>query len=229
MIVCGGCGSENELGRVFCTQCGGKLDLSGMTSEVIAEQAKRSFMAKHWLKFVIGVAVIILLIFGMTFWSTGPLQSKVGTSVGARRVQSQMRSMAKLSRGRTVAYIFKEADINGFFKYGKGKDMELGEVTVRCTPDVLRIHVSDKMFTQKIGGIVLSPGTTYDLAGITIGSNLIIGQAKKGHLGLIGPCKNGVVKKFYKKIAAKNGFDAFKYATAIKIEEGQIRVTVSNK
>ena len=97
MIVCGGCGSENELGRVFCTQCGGKLDLSGMTNEVVAEQAKRSFMAKHWPKFAIGVAVIILLIFGMTFWSTGPLQGKEGTSVGARRVQSQMRSMAKLS------------------------------------------------------------------------------------------------------------------------------------
>ena len=229
MIVCGGCGTENELGRVFCMQCGGKLDLSAMTSESVAEQVKKSFMAKHWPKFAIGVAVIILLIFGMTFWSTAPLAGKAGTSVGARRVQAQMRSMAKLSRGRTVAYVFKEADINGFFKYGKGKDMELGEVTVRCTPEVLRIHVSDKMFTQKIGGIVLSPGTTYDLACVGSGPNLIVAQTKKGHLGLIGPCKNGVVKKFYKKIAAKNGFDAFKYATGIKIEEGQIRVTVSNK
>ena len=37
MITCGSCGSENELGRVFCVQCGGKLDLSAMTSEVVAE------------------------------------------------------------------------------------------------------------------------------------------------------------------------------------------------
>ena len=154
MIVCGGCGSENELGRVFCVQCGGKLDLSAMTSEAVAEQVKQSFMAKHWMKFAIGVAVIILLIFGMTFWGTGPLAGKEGTSVGGRRVDSQLRSMARLPKGRTVPYVFREADINGFFKYGKGKDMGLGAVTVKCSPEVLRIHISDKMFNLKLGGFV---------------------------------------------------------------------------
>ena len=229
MITCGGCGGENELGRVFCMQCGGKLDLSAMTSDAVAEQVEVGFFRKHWPKFAIGVAVIIALIYGLTFWPTGAIDSKAGTSVGGRRVASYMRSMAKLAKGRTVAYEFKEADINGFFQHGKGKDMGLGTVTVKCLPSVLQVHVATSMFKQTIAGVVLEPGTTYDLYCIGVGGNLIVRKVKKGHLGLVGPGKNGAVRKFYKKIAAQNGFDAFKYATDIKIEEGKVRVTVSNR
>lgn len=229
MITCGSCGGQNELGRVFCVQCGGKLDLSQMTSEVVAEQAKVSFMRKHWPKFAIGVVVIILAIFGLTFWPTNPFEAAQGTSVGGRRVDSQLKAMARLSKGRTVAYVFKEADINGYFQYGKGKEMGLGGVTVKCMPSVLRVHVSDKMFEKTVFGVVLSPGTSYDLYCIGVGGNLVVRKAKKGHLGMVGPGRTSTVKKFYRKILEKGGFDAFKYATEIKIEEGQVRVTVSNK
>ena len=229
MITCGSCGSNNDLGRVFCVQCGGKLDLSAMTSDAVAEQVRVSFMKQHWPKFAIGVAVVVLAIFGMTFWPTTPVQTAEGTSVGAKRVEAQLKAMAAVTKGRTVAYEFKEADINGYFQYGKGKEMELGAVTVKCMPEYLIVHVTTKMFELKLFGIVIAPGTSYDLYCSGVGGNLIVRKAKKGHLGLIGPGKTGAVRKFYSKIAAKNGFEGFKYATEIKIEEGKVRVTVSNK
>jgi hypothetical protein len=229
MITRGSCGSNNDLGRVFCVQCGGKLDLSAMTSEAVAEQVRVSFMRKHWPKFAIGAGVLILAIFGMTFWPTSPVPTAEGTSVGARRVEAQLKAMAALAKGRTVAYEFKEADINAYFQYGSGKDMNLGKVSVKCMPEYMIVHVTTKMFEQKLFGMVLAPGTSYDLYCSGVGGNLIVRKAKKGHLGLIGPARTGAVRKFYSKIAAKNGFDAFKYATEIKIEEGRVRVTVSNK
>jgi len=200
-----------------------------MTSQVVAEQVKVSFMRRHWPKFVIGVVVIILAIFGLTFWPTTAFQASEGTSVGARRVEGQLSAMSRLARGRTVAYVFKESDINGYFQYGKGKDLGLGEVTVKCLPGVFRVHVADKMFEKTVFGVVLSPGTSYDLYCIGVGGNLIPRKVSKGHLGMMGPGKSSVVRKFYAKLAANNAFDAFKYATEIKIEEGQVRVTVSNK
>ncbi len=229
MITCGACGSENELGRVFCVQCGGKLDLSAMTSEAVAEQVKVSFMRKHWPKFAIGVVVVILGIFGLTFWPTSPFEASEGTSVGGRRVDSQLRAMSRLSKGRTVAYVFKEADINGYFQYGKGKEMGLGEVRVKCMPGYLRVHVTDKMFEKTIFGVVLSPGTSYDMYCVGVGGSLVVRKVKKGHLGMVGPGRTRIVRMFYRKILEKNGFDSFKYATDIKVEEGQVRVTVSNK
>lgn len=229
MITCGGCGAQNDLGRVFCVQCGGKLDLSAMTSQVVAEQVQVGFVRKHWPKFAIGVVVIILAIYGLTFWPTGSIGGQVGTSVGARRVESYLRSMAGLSKGRTVAYEFKESDINGYFQHGKGNEMGLGAVTVKCMPGVLKVHIATSMFKQSIGGVVLEPGTTYEMSCIGVAGNLIVRKVQKGHLGLVGPGKNGAVRKFYKKIAANNGFDAFKYATDIVIDEGKVRVTVSNR
>jgi hypothetical protein len=225
MIVCDSCGTENELGRVFCMQCGGKLDLSAMTSDVIAEQCKVGFFRKHWPKFAIGVVVLILAIVGLTFWPTGPIDGKTGTSVGGRRVNAGLYNMQRLAKGRAVAYTFKEADINGYFQYGKGKDLGLGAVTVKCYNGQMKIHMMTTMFNVKLFGFELSPNTTYDLVAAGYGGKLMVHKVTKGHLKVT----RGSAKKFKAKLLEQNAFAPFKYATDIKIEEGKVVVTVSNK
>lgn len=229
MILCGKCGTQNDLGRVFCVQCGTKLELSAMTSEAVAEKMRISFFAKHWPKFVVGLVVIALAVFGLTFWPSPGVSIEAGTPVGARRIESQLKGMSSLGRGRALAYMVKEADINAFFQYGKGKDLNAGSVSVKCSDGFIQIHVKDTMFKLKLGGFVWEPGVTYDMYCIGVGGNIIVRKVTKGHLPLLGPAKTAAVRSFYSKLNSGNLFDSFKYVSDIQIEQGQVKVTVSNK
>ena len=66
MLVCKKCGADNPLGRVFCGSCGGKLDMTDITSDTLADQQRASFFVAHYKKFLLVLLLLVLATVGLT-------------------------------------------------------------------------------------------------------------------------------------------------------------------
>jgi len=69
MVFCKKCGTDNQLGRVFCTSCGAKLDLTNMSNELIADKSSDgSWISQNWGKLVsVPLVMLVLAIAGLAF------------------------------------------------------------------------------------------------------------------------------------------------------------------
>ena len=64
MLICPKCGNDNELGRIFCHQCGDRLDLSSIKPPSVAERKRRLFRAEaiRSTRFLINLVILGVLI-----------------------------------------------------------------------------------------------------------------------------------------------------------------------
>ncbi len=142
MIICTNCEHDNDIGRVFCSECGAKLDLSMVNSDSVVEALKQTWIQKHWPKIAIGVAGIIVLIVGMGFWPyTVPLGDE-GDYTTKRRMMSQLRIFTSAPRGSVRSSRMTEAGINSYFRLEKAKEMGVDSISVLIQPEVF-ITASD--------------------------------------------------------------------------------------
>jgi hypothetical protein len=68
MLICPKCNYDNEMGRIFCHQCGAKLDLDKVTAtggggKIIHKRKQR--IAGRIVNRVIGIVILVLLIWGI--------------------------------------------------------------------------------------------------------------------------------------------------------------------
>ena len=226
MLTCQKCGAENPLGRVFCGGCGGKLDLSNMTSEMVADQQRPNFVQLHWRK-ALGVLILSLLaMIGLTFWpQTAPLGDE-GRSSGASKVRSRMRTLANQSSGRVLKAEFTEADVNAYLKFSRIRRTKIRSFTVSMDPGILNARMMLPMKTIKLGAKKLVLEMSYDVACTPMGGRLYISSAKIGHLPAIGPLKKIAVMPFVKLLANGNETKLMKAASSIEFQEGKAVVSV---
>ncbi len=65
MIKCAKCGFENQLGAIFCRQCGEKIDVEAVSPEKLAEEKKKSETGKNIAKILrhtLGIIVLLAII-----------------------------------------------------------------------------------------------------------------------------------------------------------------------
>lgn len=233
MLVCSKCGFNNQLGRVFCGQCGSKLELSGITTAAVAEAHRVSWITMHWGKCLGGVIVIILIIAGFAFWPCTERIGEKGTPGGSTRVEGQLKSIQNVLRpGMTAKYVFKEADINGYFEYRMGqalKDAKVEFITVKCLQGGMLVRVVKPLLNQTAFGLKFNPTMSYDIGCVPVGGVLIPSKVSQGHLKVVGPVKTSVVKYVYDFLRKQKDWAAMDFVTEIKIDEGQVTVTVTKK
>ncbi|MBN2301107.1 MAG: hypothetical protein JXN60_01190 [Lentisphaerae bacterium] len=217
MLICKQCGKDNELGRVFCASCGAKLDLDGMSSDVVADAVQRGgWFGRNWGKIVWIVVLIFLVIIGLAAWSnTKPIGKPA--SKGGRIVEGSIMSFSRLRQGQRLGRKFTEEDINAFLAL-KAEQWNLESFSVSLGDGRCDVHIVKSILPQgiTISSYKLDPKMSYDLICVPSGGKLVAWKASFGHLPL-GPFKSMVVGKIAALLSEDKDWKALEAVTEIKV------------
>lgn len=172
-ITCTKCGHQNELGRVFCTGCGKKLDLARRTS---VEELKPN-VAKKITKWIANTVILIILAGGilglaLAFWPA-PASTQVGETRGAQRVEQKAKALQGGAPGVSLQATFVERDLNTWLDANKG----------RGGYDLVAIRLLDGRFVIKGRGYINLPFTVPGLSSEGIPYSMgMSGRFDKGRL-----------------------------------------------
>jgi len=227
MIVCGKCGNQNQLGRVFCSSCGAKLDTNAMTSQAVTEMAKQNFIQKYWKIMVISLVAIILIIMGLSFWPQSAPIGDAGKPAGIQRTKALLDAARTAKAGTKVGPVFKEAELNAYFG-AKAKEWGLKSLSVDLKPYDMHVRMIKPLFNAvTMFGMKFEPTISYDVHFGSSQQYVFPRSASKGHLPMM--TKRGIANKFIALAMSQKEWEGVRKATDVKIEDGQITLTITGQ
>ncbi len=150
MLTCPKCSFQNELGRIFCHQCGTKLDLDQITASNSSTEKirrKRRMTPLRILRRAVDITVVALVVWVIYLLfqvpDIRPLQPTNADLLAADNKRLALEQVELQNRAGTVE--ITAAELNGFigsmsFDKGRGKGMEV-------KPVVLRAELGDGVIT----------------------------------------------------------------------------------
>ena len=186
-IECAQCGAPNDLGRVFCTSCGQKLDLSRHTAVKEIQDSAFVVMFRN-VKRIVGpvLAIVIILMIALLIWPVAP--GKITTEPrGTQRVQQKMQAVKALGAGQSVAVLFTEKEINSYLETKRAK-LNFRTLGVTFSPVGFAITATAAItlpFTIPVANTNQLP-YSISLGGTFTDGRLSV-QSRVGHLPLPGP------------------------------------------
>jgi len=194
MLICDNCGKDNDLGRVFCDQCGTKLDLKGLDSEKMAHLHRVSWLVRHLKKLVLLLVLAVVALALIAAWpQTAPIGDK-GTVIGGRRVDAQVGVIRNLGEGRSVTVALAEKDINGYLSYTRGNVLKPDSVSLATEDGYFAVRVVRLLGTFRVGAFTIAPRMSWDLFCVPVEGRVVVRKAWLGHLKLPGPARNQAAK-----------------------------------
>jgi len=231
MIICKVCGVDNDLGHVFCTGCGAKLDLSNMSSSTVGTMQQESWLRRFRGWIILGVLVLLTIPVVLAMWPQTELLGEAGRPVGRMRVRDGLSTLQRHAANpqiRGFELAFAERDINGYFAYSKTGEMELESVSVRIGDGAFRIRVVRKLAEVNLGFVKWVPQVSTDMLLVPIGSVLRPRQVTVGRLRLIGPLRRPAIRGVWNRFAAQREWEILSSAASeIRAENGQLVVAVA--
>lgn len=229
MLICGKCNTQNQLGRVFCSSCGAKLDLSNMGSEAIGAFQKKSTLARFWWIAPAVLGVIILVNLVLALWPASRLIGAEGTRVGGRRVEQQLQAMLQAAPGQAILQEYTEKDINGYFQFFKDGKVGFDSVRVSVQPNAVVVRTSSTLFKIPLGKKPLAMRLTYTVNAVPAGNQMHLVSASIGHLPALGPLRTMVFRKLYGNLSAQREWKGMANLGDIKAEAGKLKVLVNKR
>ena len=113
-IECQQCGFQNDLGRVFCSQCGKKMSLQRTSLEDLRQ--REEFDVGRLVKRIVITLILLLVVAVATlaFWPATPAGTQLDPA-GMQQVPAKTKMMVKAIRSRQKCSVtFSEAELNGF-------------------------------------------------------------------------------------------------------------------
>lgn len=108
-VKCTRCGAANELNRVFCCKCGGKLNLSNVTR---GEQSSSTRFVSGFVRLV--VSFLILATAGLMLWPVEP-SGALGSVADVRVMTGTLQFFQQAIQNRAVVdRVVTEAQVNGY-------------------------------------------------------------------------------------------------------------------
>lgn len=138
-IECSNCGYQNDLGRVFCVQCGQKMDLKATSMADLAD--RREFDYGALIRGILTTVVMLLVagVLGLAFW---PLRCPTVFREDAGAVQVPIKAKAirsALSYNRNINLSFTEGELNGFLAE-RAKSRKLEALAIDLKPGVFDLY-----------------------------------------------------------------------------------------
>src|SRR5437016_2780641 len=139
MLPCPKCGFDNELGRIFCHQCGTKLDLDAI--KPVSRGGKKiyrksKFTPARVVRRVVDLVILAVLIWGIYLMaqvpevSTAAPPSDVALTVERKRAELD----ALVYQQKASALQFSEAELNAFlasFSFDKPEGKGIAVVPIK--------------------------------------------------------------------------------------------------
>jgi hypothetical protein len=149
-IKCRECGYVNTLGRVFCSKCGKKLDLSRVSTRLLARStltpADRRARLFRWV-----VVLVLAAVIGLMLWPMEP-EGVVGSRDDVKALRVKVGRLERAAAAR--AYVFDvvtEEEVNAFLEETVGGDPSVAKseglrlgietIRVRFTPEQLKVFL----------------------------------------------------------------------------------------
>lgn len=161
MLICPKCGYDNELGRIFCHQCGQKLDLDAIKPPSRGGKSlktKKGFSLGTWIRRAVGLALLLALLFvGYQMLQLPQLPSKPSdTEVTAaeKKWAAVERMVNSKKAGRIEA---SPAEVKAFLATVKieKRDLKWGFVPERfwidVQPGAVKVYV---LATMRLGDLM---------------------------------------------------------------------------
>ncbi len=145
MLTCPNCNYENELGRIFCHQCGTKLDLDQIKppSRGGKSLAKKSGSATRVLGWVVRLVILAAVVLGVYLIAqVAPVEVVTTTAEDLDSFYRKRHALEKASYGSEVAEVkFTEAELNAYldhtpFEKPRGQGLEV-------IPTNLQVNLQD--------------------------------------------------------------------------------------
>lgn len=196
-LQCQACGHENELGRIFCGNCGKKIDMSQLSRETMPSgRGTLSFgrMVK-WL--ILCLVVLAVVAAGLAAWSQGPYQETREAAqrrIGAHNVRGRLGGARHaLNVSGETSLTLEAGDINDFLAtyYGGG----VHSISARIVEGAMFVRVIDDqtwtIFDYDIGPLAYS----YQVRCVPAEDGFRVAGAAVGRLPLPGPLAAPVVRR----------------------------------
>jgi hypothetical protein len=203
-IECSACGFRNDLGRVFCTQCGVKLDLKRTAPSDLNERREVRFGAMIG-KMIGGLLTLgILGGLGLGFW---PVKLPVvqRDASGGQQVVLKTRAVKKAIMAKQKASVdFTETEINGFLG-GRAESRRFRALTVDIRSGAMDVGA---WFTWRPGIVTNLTWLPAGMGTVPVSLEMTVvfdnGQmrvtgGRVGHLPLVGPMQ-GIPQAFFKDV-----------------------------
>jgi len=228
-IPCSQCGTENALGRVFCSGCGLKLESANISQESLAKAqrpAKTVKLASRIVGILVAISAVVLLSF--MHWPS-PIDADEGTrragNTATRKLDLVDRQI-KTGSLRLVSQNFTEKDVNGYFIFHGSKKRRLLDVAFH------EGHFEARLVSS-IGPITIgsfeSPALRLSrkVRGRASASGIEITHGSIGHVPMIGPLK-GIPAKAIRKaaLAVCPHRELLAAAQGIKFREDAVELTL---
>ena len=226
-ITCQKCRFKNDLGRVFCTSCGTRLDFSETAVEDMRSASHDGLVWGRLVGKVVGVVILTaaLLLGGLAAW---PLAKPVGAPArpgGLARVRERQQALREaLAVGDEAAVSVVEADLNGYLA-ARAKKAGLTSLSVQLTAGRFLLRSVQSLGPWQIGPLNVGPvPVSYDISGAPVKGALNVKRVAIGHLPLMAPFSARVTDR----IATLFADEAHQYSrkiTDIRVFGGKVEIT----
>lgn len=227
MIRCQKCGTENQLGRVFCMRCGSKLELTTFTSEVVKEKLKVSFWEKHKNKILMAILFILIILISLVLWPKTEVVGEKGVPLSRQRVEEVLKSLAQTPAGQSSMATFSEKDLNTYFELALAPKAKLESLCISVKDGFFFIRMVKPIFSISFLKIKIAPLLSFEMYCVPIKDNqLAIRRAMIGHFTLAGATRKIAARAIEKQLAEDSAWALHRNVTQIKAEAGQITIVI---
>lgn len=224
-ITCSGCGHRNPMGRLYCMQCGARLEVSERTVTRSPSGAGPLGRVIRGIRLLVTLSLLAMLI--QLLRPVIPMAA-VGGRVEASEVSRKLEALQEaLLEGRAVTQRLAEAEINAYLiellaVSGESSSawfgLEVRTLQLRLEPDrLVGLVVAERGFLRLSQEIVAAPrrtaeGWSYEVTGM-----------RMGHLPLPRPVARLLAERSAGLVAGLNRErDLIKRLAEIRVGDGAV-------
>ena len=227
LLKCQECGFENQLGAIFCRECGAKLDVEKMKPKVQDVKPKINIMdlAKNLLAIVV-LGGLLLAIIMMFYPEAAPADDLDAQDITKTDIKFQALINKIAGEPEEESYVFTPEEVT--YLYNK----KLTEAAEGGGYDIDKLHFS---LDPDDNVVLLAEATTF--GGIKTSFELVceivdekaqlrVISAKMGHLPMPGLVEDKIIAKFTPGSDSGSIKDIIDATEKLTVEDGAFHITV---
>lgn len=228
LIKCNECGHENQLGSIFCRECGVKLDVEKMRPQV---EKKSNFKIGDLIRNIVAI-VVLLAVFGTLGLMFYPESGQMSELSKKDQVKTDLKFQSLLKKingdqNMPAKYVFTPEEVTYIYN---NKLTEESEETTGYA--VKKIYISLDNYdnivliadSKFLDAIPVSFGLTGNFDGNKL--KLAVASAKMGHLPIPGFLQGKIISKFTPVTDMGNIPTIISGTAKAEVENGDFHITV---